>query len=89
MAKPGARPGTGSVRAGGKKRLQYSHLPPKWKAISDPASAGETPPTPTNAFAAESGRPTMFSVRTGRKNKQKGERDEQQAAAHENLLVRA
>ena len=26
---------------------------------------GEAPPTPTNAFAAESGRPTTFSVRTG------------------------
>jgi hypothetical protein len=50
---------------GKKKRLQYSYLPPIRKAISDHASAGETPTTPTNAFAAESGLPTTFSVRTG------------------------
>ena len=50
---------------GRKNRLPYSHLPPLWKAISDCASAGETPPTPTNAFAAESGRTTTISVGTG------------------------
>ena len=61
--------------AGHRERLRWarknaSHtpmLPPRWKAISDSASAGETPPAPTNAFAAESGRPTTFSVRTGAK----------------------
>jgi hypothetical protein len=65
MAEPGVRPGTGSVRAEQEKPLPYSHLPPIRKAISDPASASETPPASTNAFAAESYRPTTFSVCTG------------------------
>jgi hypothetical protein len=64
MAKPGVMPGTGSAAPGKKKRLPYSHLLPQRKVLSDPASVGETPPAPTNAFAAESGRPATFSVRT-------------------------
>jgi hypothetical protein len=50
---------------GMKKRLPDSHLLARWKAISDPASAGETPSAPTNAFTAESDPPKTFSVHTG------------------------
>jgi hypothetical protein len=58
--------------AGHRERLRLarknaSHTPifhPRWKAISDSASASETPRALTNAFAAECGRPTTFSVGT-------------------------
>jgi hypothetical protein len=43
-------PGTGSVRAEQEKPLPYSHLPPIRNAISDPASAGETPPKAAHRF---------------------------------------
>jgi hypothetical protein len=50
IAEPGAMPGTGSVRAEQEKPLPYSHLPPIRNAISDPASAGETPPKAAHRF---------------------------------------
>jgi hypothetical protein len=48
-------------------RKNASHTPifhPLCKAINDAAPVGETLPTPTNAFAADSGLLTIFSERT-------------------------
>jgi hypothetical protein len=55
MAKPGATPGTGSVRARQEKAPPL--LPfttPMERDQRDPVSVGERPPASTNAFATES-----------------------------------
>jgi len=53
------------IHRGGKTPPILPFTTPYEKRSATPASAGETPPAPTNAFAAESGLPTTFSVRTG------------------------
>jgi hypothetical protein len=58
-------PGTGSVRAGEEKTPPILPFTTHKESDQRPRVCRRNAPGPTNAFAAESGRPTTFSVRTG------------------------
>ncbi len=64
MAEPGVRPGTGSVCAGQEKTPPILPFTTQMESDQRLRVCRRDAPGPTNAFAAESDRPTTFSVRT-------------------------
>ncbi len=66
MAKPGVMLGTGSFCAGQEKTPPILPFTTLIESDQRPRVCRRDAPTPTNAFAADSGLLTIFSVRTGR-----------------------